>query len=74
MTGQMICAGILFCVILFGSGISSKWSETAKQVFETDGEKTAAWDYAQGKPLREILVDQCRQILIEAGYHGQDHR
>ena len=70
---QSLWAGALFCLILLGSVCSAGWKQGACSFFlpqREDVVQTWAQDYARGENLRQILLDRCREILIEAGSEG----
>lgn len=69
----MMCAGGLLCLILTGNLFSAPMGDILNTTFSIPEDqviRTWAAEYAQGTDLWQIMVEQCRHILIEAGYEG----
>lgn len=67
---QGLCAVVLLCLILLGNHFSDQWEIAAREVFVPSQELSCFRGYAQGQSIRQMLAEQCRAVLIEAGYEG----
>lgn len=70
---QTICAGGILCLVLAGNLFSPLAADRIKMIFlphESQAAQVWAAEYAHGEDLRQIMVEQCKRILIEAGYEG----
>ena len=60
---QILCAVILFAVIVMGSMHSVVMKQEIKGVFLPGEMESVAISFASGKSPRQVFIDQCRQAL-----------
>ena len=63
---QIICAVILYGVLVVGSKHSAVMKQELREVFLPGEMEAIAVSFASGKSPRQVFIDQCRQAVEDA--------